>query len=77
MALLLEGPPSQLSVSTETSAEGVMDVSSAGDSSTADLHVAGAPKALLVTVHSQRESDGAVIINLDTPGQTPPQAQFT
>ena len=42
-----------------------MDVSSAGDSSTADLHVAGAPKALLVTVHSQRKSDGAVIVDLE------------
>ena len=43
----------------ETSTKEELDVSTAEESSAADLHVAGAPKALLVTEHSQRGGGGA------------------
>ena len=63
--LLLNGPPSQLNVSTDTPAERVMGVPNAETSRTPDRLATDAPKALLVTVQAQRGSDGAVIINLE------------
>ena len=74
--LLLNGPPSQLNVSTDTPAERVTGVSNAASSHTpaADHHearITAIAEALYVTVQSQRGSDGSVIINLE---EVPPTA---
>ena len=68
--LLLNGPPSQLNVSTDTPAEQVMGVPNVGSSHSpdADHHearITAIAEALYVTVQAQRGSDGSVIINLE------------